>query len=135
MPSVDWRVRFLPVKGGSLCFLGKWQVGVVRRTEGDSSYRYPHWVAHVNLPGMVGPVTRESEEHAAKLELTIKVKEWLTNLSTEPSLACTVSLATGATPTRAKRTPRASLHTEEEPLRLRRSRSIAPPPLRTRRVR
>lgn len=79
--SVEYVIHYVQKRREILVHLGKYWVATIRRSEGDTMYRYPHYVGHINLPGMVGPAVREANEHLAKVEVAAKLREWLSGLS------------------------------------------------------
>ena len=79
--AVEYAIHYVQKRREILVYLGKYWVATIRRSDGDNMYRYPHYVVHTNMPGMIGPVAREVNEHLAKIAVASKIREWLSHLA------------------------------------------------------
>lgn len=84
MSTTEYRLRFVPEKGGLVIYLGKYWIGNVYKEEGNPLRTQPHYVGFLRLPEIWGPVVREDTLADARAATTESIEDWLEGLSDGP---------------------------------------------------
>lgn len=83
---VPWRVHLIRRQRGLIVCLGAFQVGIIERSKGVPMCPKPHFVGHLTLPGVHGPISRGDSEDEVTIEVSAAIRNWVNQLEDRPAI-------------------------------------------------